>query len=296
MFDTILDFMEQVKADGFSVKAQIFPRPVGYLMGLDLTSHPFRFHPSYKAIAHLPLEQRAQIMRDPAFRAVILAEAPDRDYPAMLDRLMHRLDIFHALGNPPNYEPGADSTLAARAARRGVTPLEEAYNILLEDNGTGLLLDPVVNYIGHSLEPLKPLLDRADTLVALGDGGAHYGMICDGSYPTSMLTYWTRDCSTGARLSLASAVRSLSRDTALAVGLGDRGLLAPGFKADINVIDYDKLTLHAPHMVRDLPAGGKRLVQDADGYVATIVSGEVTYRDGLHTGALPGRLIRGARA
>jgi len=294
-FDLILDYVEQANAEGASIKAQIFPRPVGYLLGLDLSSHPFMFHPSYKAISHLPLEQRVAIMRDPEFRTRILAEAPEEDNPAFLQRLMRRLDSSYALGSPPNYGPTGDDTMAEQAKKRGITPLEVSYDVLLENGGTGLLLDAVANYIGHSLDPLESLLDHPDTLVSLGDGGAHYGMICDASYTTSLLTYWTRDRANGTRRDLGRAVRTLSRDTALAVGLGDRGLLAPGFKADINVINYDNLALHSPHMVWDLPGGGKRLVQDATGYDITIVGGEITYRDGIHTGALPGRLIRGAR-
>ncbi len=292
--DMILRFIEEANADGYSVKGQVFPRPVAVLLGLDLSKHPFMYSRSYRAIEHLPMDQRVARMRDPAVRAAILSEEPETDNPEVF---AYSRDIagHYVLGSPPNYEPGAEETIAARASRRGVTPLEEAYDALLEDDGRGLLLRTAANYIDNSLAPLELLLKHPDTVVGLGDGGAHCGMICDASYPTSLLAYWARDRPDGARLDLGLAIRSLSRVPALAVGLHDRGLLAPGYRADINVIDYDHLTLQAPHMIHDMPAGGKRLIQDADGYHVTIVAGVVTYREGVHTGALPGRLVRGAR-
>lgn len=293
-FGMILRFVEQANADGHIVKGQVFPRPVGLLMGLDLSKHPFTFCPSYKAIEQLPLGQRAARMREPARRAAILSETLVSGTPDAL-YMINQIDGLFALGDPPNYEPGPQDTMAARASRRGVTPLEEAYDVLVEREGRGLLLQAAANYIDYSLQPLAELLNHPDMLVALGDGGAHCGLICDSSYPTSLLTDWTRDRHGDSGMELGRAIRSLSRDSALAVGLGDRGLLAPGYKADVNVINYDRLVLHAPHMIRDMPAGGKRLVQDADGYHVTIVGGVVTYRDGVHTGALPGRLVRGAR-
>ena len=292
--DEILRFIEQTNANGHEIRGQIFPRPVGVLSGLDLSSHPFLYTRSYKAIEHLPLAQRAARMRDPEVRAAILMEASEPHDPKL--GFVRAIDGQYELGDPPNYEPGADDTIAARAARRGVSPLEEAYDVLLSNDGTGILLWTAANYIDNSLAPLEQLLNHPDTVVGLGDGGAHCGMICDGSYPTSLLTYWARDRHDGAKIGISQAIRSLSHDPARAVGLGDRGLLAPGYRADVNVIDFDRLTLHAPRMLRDLPAGGKRLVQDADGYDLTMVAGVVTYRGGEPTGALPGRLVRGARA
>jgi N-acyl-D-aspartate/D-glutamate deacylase len=295
-FDKIMAWVEQTNADGHRVMAQVYPRPNGIWMGLELSLHPFRYRPTYKKIHHLPLGERVAAMRDPAVRAAILSEKPEHENPAFV-RLTSFIDGLFELGDPPNYKPGAQDTMAARAARRGVSPAEEAYDELLEDGGRRLLFWAVHNYMGYSLEPLAPLIDHPNTVIALGDGGAHYGLICDASYPTSVLTDWTRDRPQASRLDLGVAVRRLSRDTARAVGLGDRGLLAPGLRADVNVIDYDRLSLRAPRMVGgDMPAGGRRLMQEAEGYSATVVAGAVTYRDGAPTGALPGRFVRGARA
>ena len=213
----------------------------------------------------------------------------------------HQMRIFFAtmagtlypLGDRPDYEPNPEERIDARAARLGVSPGELAYDLMLEQDGRAIFLLPAVNFVGCTLEPVRAMIEHPDTLIGLGDGGAHYGFICDSSFPTTLLAYWTRDREKGPRLPLARAVHALSRANALAVGMTDRGLLAAGMKADINIIDYDRLTLHAPRVVTDLPAGGKRMIQDADGYDTTIVSGVVTYRGGVHTGALPGRLVRG---
>ncbi len=291
----LLRLVADANRTGVEIKAQVYPRPIGILFGLELSLHPFRFRPSYAAIAELPLADRAAAMRDPAMRARLLAERPEHPNP-IFTTLTALIDELTPLGDPPNYEPSPEDSVAARARRRGVTPAEEAYDLLLEQDGRMTLLLPKSNYVGHNLDSLAALLTGADVVIGLGDGGAHYGMICDASYPTFLLSYWTRDRATGVRLSLPWAVKALSRDTALAVGLADRGLLRPGYKADLNVIDYDRLALGAPFGVRDLPAGGRRLYQRAAGYVATVVGGVVTYRDGESTGALPGRLVRGAQA
>ena len=286
-----LDLLSEATADGVPIRAQVFPRAPGMLFGLDLSFHPFRYHPSYRAIEHLPLNERVQAMRDPALKARLLTEEIDHPNPTFQYLALRTAELF-PLGDPPNYEPTSDDKIGNRAARLGISAQELAYDLLLERDGTSILMLAAANYIGGSLEPVRAMLEHPDTLIALGDGGAHYGIICDSSYTTSILAYWTRDRSRGPRLPLSWAIRSLSHDTARAVGLTDRGVLAPGMKADVNVIDYDNLTLHAPQVQHDLPAGGRRLTQRADGYDATIVSGQITYRHGRATGARPGRLVR----
>jgi N-acyl-D-aspartate/D-glutamate deacylase len=294
LHEELLDLTRQAQADGLPIKAQIFPRPVGLLFGLGLSLHPFRFHPSYQEIHDLPLPQRVAALRDPARRKAILAEQPVHTNPIFIV-LVSNYENGFALGDPPNYEPDPDMTLAARAARLGVSVAELAYDLLLENEGNALLLNPASNFAEGNLDAVRRMLVDDHSLVALGDGGAHYGMICDSSYPTSMLAYWTRDRKAG-KVPLEWAVHRLTRNNALAVGLTDRGLIAEGMKADINVIDYQKLRLHAPRPVFDLPAGGRRLTQTADGYRATLVNGRVTYRDGVATEELPGRLVRCQRA
>jgi N-acyl-D-amino-acid deacylase len=288
---TALEQLTQATARGVPIRAQVFPRPVGILFGLELSFHPFKFNPSYKAIDRLPLAERVAAMRNPDMRARLLAETPEHTNPLHL-YLANQAAALYPLGASPDYEPRPEDSVGARAQRMGISARELAYDLLLEQDGHATLLLPAANYVVGSLEPVKTMLEHPDTLVGLGDGGAHYGMICDSSYPTTLIAYWTRDRTRGPKLSLPWAIRALTRQTALAVGLEDRGLIAPGMKADINVIDYDRLHLHAPRVVSDLPAAGRRLVQDADGYDVTIASGVVTYRQGVHTGALPGRLIR----
>jgi len=202
---------------------------------------------------------------------------------------------MYPLGDPPDYEPAPEDSIAARAAARGVEAAELAYDLLLENDGRGLLLVALANYGSRSLDPIFSLMTDPNSVLGLGDGGAHYGMICDSSYPTFVLQHWTRE-RRGQRLSLEQAVKALAADPAAAVGLGDRGVLSVGRKADINVIDYDRVRLDAPRVLYDLPAGGRRITQGARGYEALIVSGEIVSRHGEATGALPGRLVRGPRA
>jgi N-acyl-D-amino-acid deacylase len=288
--DAMLALNSKAQADGLPIRAQVFPRPVGLMLSLGLSFHPFRFRPSYEAIHALPLDQRVAAMRDPARRHAILSEAPVHPNPVFVNIVKDFEDSF-VLGDPPNYEPTPDQSIRERSRRVGSTSAEFVYDLLLERDGAAILLAPSSNYSEGDLEAVRRMMVNENTLLALGDGGAHYGMICDSSYPTTVLSYWTRDRREG-RVSLEWAVNKLSRRNALAIGLADRGLLTEGMKADINVIDYKNLTLHAPHPVHDLPAGGRRLVQSADGYTVTIVSGVITYRNGQPTGKLPGRLLR----
>lgn len=287
----MLGLIDEAQADGVPMKGQVIGRPTGMMLGLNLSFNPFSLAASYQAIAGLPLAEKVAEMRKPEVRARILSERPDGAKYKMLDYL-ERFDRIFDLGDPPDYAPPADASVAAIAARRGVDPREVAYDLLLERDGNAILFLPIGNYAECTLDPVLGMLTHEHTLLGLGDGGAHYGVICDAGYPTFMLTYWTRD-RVGERLALPQVIRALASDPAEAVGLADRGRVAPGYKADLNIIDYDRLHLHAPRVMFDLPAGGRRMVQDADGYVATIVSGEVTYREGQPTGALPGKLVRG---
>jgi N-acyl-D-aspartate/D-glutamate deacylase len=232
------------------------------------------------------------VLRNPEFRRRILAEQTTD--PAMIYRL-NTWDRIFPLGDPPDYEPPPERSLAAIAARRGVEVQELAYDLMLEKDGRGILNRPIINYADGNLEAARTMIEHPHTLMGLGDGGAHVGLICDSSSTTTMITHWTRDRARGARLPLGFVVRRLTRDNAAAIGLHDRGVIAPEMRADINVIDYGRLAVRVPEVAYDLPAGGKRMVQRADGYVATIVAGQVVYREGVATGGLPGRLVRGAQ-
>ncbi|MGJ5176176.1 N-acyl-D-amino-acid deacylase family protein [Bradyrhizobium oligotrophicum] len=281
-------------ARGLSVTAQIAARPVGLLLGLELSRNPLQTHPSYQAIAHLPLAERVVRMRDPQVRAAILSEqASATDDPLFFKP---NYDKMYLLGDPPDYEQPPEQALGAQARARGCRPEELAYDAMLSDQGRGMLYVPFLNYADGNLDATYEMLRDPRSVPGLSDGGAHCGIICDASFPTYLLTHWTRDRKRGDRLSIPFVVAAQSRKTALSVGLDDRGLIAPGYKADVNVIDYDRLHLHPPKVHYDLPVGGRRLMQQVDGYEATIVSGVVTRRHGEATGARPGRLVRGARA
>src|SRR3954452_23800284 len=288
-----LDSIGEASARGLSITAQIAARPVGLLLGLELSRNPFQTHPSYRAIANLPLKERLARLRQPEVRAAILSESAT----ATDDPLFFRpnYDKMYLLGDPPDYEQPAENALGAQARRQGRQPEELAYEAMLSDEGHGMLYVPFLNYADGNLDAVHEMLRDPHSVPGLSDGGAHCGIICDASFPTYLLTHWTRDRSRGEKLSIPFVVAAQSRKTALSVGLYDRGVIARGFKADVNVIDYDKLHLHPPKVHYDLPVGGRRLLQQIDGYDATIVSGVVTQRDGKATGARPGRLVRGAR-
>ncbi|TQM11263.1 N-acyl-D-amino-acid deacylase family protein [Pseudonocardia kunmingensis] len=283
----LLELTAEASAEGLPITAQVLGRPTGLLLGHDVTLSPFSRCPSYAALADLPLDARVRELRRSEVRRRVLVEAAGHNRRAWRFRF--------ELGDPPNYEPDPTDSLEARAAREGTTPEALAYDLLLTGDGRGLLFEAFQNYADGSLQAAYEMMVHPDTVLGLGDGGAHLGLICDASYPTTMLAHWTRDRTRGPRMSIPAAVKAMTSDTARAVGLHDRGRIAPGCKADVNVIDYDRLRLHRPEVVRDLPAGGRRIVQRADGYVATLVSGTVTYRGGAPTGALPGRLVRGPR-
>jgi N-acyl-D-aspartate/D-glutamate deacylase len=288
-----LDSINQASARGLSITAQIAARPVGLLLGLELSRNPFQTHPSYRAIAHLPLAERLKLLHQPELRAAILSETPT----ATDDPLFFRpnYDKMYLLGDPPDYEQPPENALGAQARRQGRQPEALAYDAMLSDDGRGMLYVPFLNYADGNLDAVHEMLRDPHAVPGLSDGGAHCGIICDASFPTYLLTHWTRDRKRGEKLSIPFVVAAQSRKTALSVGLYDRGVIAPGYKADLNVIDYDRLHLHPPKVHYDLPVGGRRLLQQVDGYDATIVSGVVTQRHGAATGARPGRLVRGAQ-
>ena len=290
----LLARLAQATADALPMKAQVCGRPVGIVLGLDLTLNPFCQNPSFAPLARLSAKERAERLHDPELRTRLLAERPSER--SIVSHLLRHWENVFVVGPEPNYEPPRDESIAAIAERRGARPEDVALDHLLSDGGRGMLYFPFLNYVEGSLDCCYEMLQHPDTVIGLSDGGAHVGMICDGSLPTSNLTHWTRDRARGPKLPLEQVVRMQTRDTAEAIGLGDRGVLAPGLRADLNIIDYDALKLHAPEVVRDLPAGGRRLLQRADGYDATIVAGAVTYREGEPTRALPGRLVRSSAA
>jgi N-acyl-D-amino-acid deacylase len=292
-WQTLLSGVERANADGLTVRGQVFPRPVGVLLGLDLSLHPFMTRPSYQAIAHLPLAERAARMRDPEMKARIIGEEPIPDPQPMNNVLIGKVGEMFVLTDPVDYAPPIEQTLERRAEAAGL-PLDSfVYDLLVENGGNNILYLPGANFVGNSLGAARQMMAHPHTILGLGDGGAHYGFICDASFTTFVMTYWVRDAADDQRFPLEWAVAELTRRPAEAVGLTDRGLVQPGMKADLNVIDHARLTLHAPHTVHDLPTGGRRLRQEADGYDATIVNGVVTYRNGEPTGELPGRLVRG---
>ncbi len=296
--DEQIERMRAENDNGANIVAQIALRGNGIIMAWQGTVHPFRLRPSWQAIAELPwAEQKAKLL-DPAFKAQLLSEADD--YSEVPEEIRGVLAVVASgwtmqfeMDDDFDYEPQQDASIATRSAAKGVTPAEYAYDMLCANDGTGFIYLPLLNYADGNLDFLEALQESDDTVNSLSDGGAHCGTICDAASPTFMLQHWVRDRKRGKRISLENAVKRQCRDTAVLYGLEDRGVLAPGYLADINIIDLDKLKLGKPWLAFDLPAGGKRLLQKADGYLYTIKSGEVTFKDGVCTGVYPGGLIRG---
>ena len=288
----LLGKISQAASEGDVMRGQVAPRAIGILLGFNATLNPFLLHPSYQSILKLPLEQRLRILAAPEFKAKLLSETPG---DARYDRMKQLIGEFHKiweLCDPPDYEPAPESSIAARAEEAGQSAEAFAYDLLLQRDGQNLLYTPFANYAEYNLDCCRDMILDEHTVMGLGDGGAHVGTICDASFTTYLLSHWGRDRSRGEKIELPWLVKRQTSDTAKAVGLADRGTLAPGRKADLNVIDFENLRLRAPEFVKDLPAGGKRLEQRAEGYLATIVNGEITQREGQPTEALPGRLLR----
>ncbi len=289
----LLDKVAEVNRAGHSMKAQVIGRPIGFMLGWEVSQNPFSARSGWREIRHLPFAGKLERLRDPAFRARLLAE--ETADPAWRSRLNTWTKLF-PMAEHPDYEPPPEASIGATAVRLGRDPAELAYDTMMEKDGRSMLYRPIINYADGTLDTVKLMLEDPHTLIGLGDGGAHLGIICDASSMTTTLTHWARDRSRGEKLPLPFVVKRLTRDNAAAIGLLDRGVVKPGFKADLNVIDFDRLNVRAPEVLYDLPSGGRRLVQRTEGFDATIVSGTTVYRDGEATGALPGRLIRGARS
>ncbi len=289
----LLSQIEAANADGLEITGQVRCRPTSVLLGFELSQNPFIGRPSYQKIAGLAFADRLRHLRDPAFRAALLGEAFREGRHS---QRVERWDRMFPLGDPPNYEPAPEDSVSARAAREGRPPDEVAYDLLMQRDGKAVLYLPVTNFATGNLDAVREMMAHPNTLLGLGDGGAHVGIMCDATATSYALTHWTRDRGRGALFPVAWAVKRLTHDNASAVGLHDRGLVRAGMKADLNVIDYDRLVLRTPEVVYDLPAGGKRLVQRTEGFDATIVAGAVVYRNSEATGALPGRLVRGPQA
>ena len=290
--------VDETNAAGGNMRPQIAARPFGMMIGW-ANNNPFTKRPTLiSLVSRFSGEQLFAELRKPAVRATILSEAdlaadPSIQFDGLASFLQTMLDKVYAMGDPPNYEPSPENTVAELAAARGVSPMEMAYDLLNESNGTAFLMLPFFNYVGGTQDAIYEMLQHPATVSGLSDGGAHCRMICDASIPTYVITHWARDRKS-LKLTLEQAVKMQTYDTADVVGFHDRGTIEVGKRADINVIDIDELELEYPRAVDDLPAGGRRLMQAARGYVATIVNGEVTRRNGIDTGARPGRLVRSA--
>jgi len=300
-----LRLLDEARAEGIeNVRGQFSGRPVGVLMGWETTVHPFVLHPEFRRVAKLPRPEMIAELRKPEVRARLLAggaipdpQPTDAVVPVIfLQFLLASFHKMYPLGERHDYEPAPEKALAAQAAASGRAELELAYDAMMANDGRGLLYFPLFGYAGGDFEAIRETICHPQTGLSLADGGAHCGAICDAGIPTFMLTHWARDRSRGERLPLEMVVKRQTWDTAAQYGLRDRGRLAAGYKADVNLIDFDKLELEQPEVRYDLPAGGRRLFQGARGYRATIVGGEVTFENGEATGALPGHLVRGARS
>lgn len=290
--------MRAQNAKGANIVAQIALRGNGIVMAWQGTVHPFRFRPAWLEIIDKPWPEQLAHLKDPAFKRRMIGEDnvfPESDIIGLLMIVAGGWSVQYEMGPDFNYEPTAEETIAARAAAAGVSPAEYAYDLLMQNEGTGFIYFPILNYADGNLNFLEELQMSDDCVNSLSDGGAHCGTICDAASPTFMLQHWVRDRA-GKRITLEHAVKRQARDTALLYGLSDRGLIAPGFLADLNVIDLEKIKLGKPWLAFDLPAGGKRLLQKAEGYEATIKSGQITFRNGEYLGVHPGKLIRGPQA
>ncbi len=287
----VLGKIESASNAGLAMRGQVAPRPIGILLGLTTTLSPFTTRPSFSEVAKLPMAERVSALNDPMRKARILEEPTGHGFMRLF-RLMDEGRKIWLMTDPPNYEPDPKDSLHAQATSRGLDPWSYVYDMLLQNQGKTLLYTPFANYAENNLDCCRDMILHKDTVMGLGDGGAHVGTICDASFITSLLTHWGRDRTRGEGIDLPTLIKCQSADTARAVDLNDRGTLQVGMRADVNIIDFDNLNVRLPEMVNDLPAGGARLQQRADGYQMTMVKGEPTYIEGQATDALPGRLMR----
>jgi N-acyl-D-aspartate/D-glutamate deacylase len=291
----LLDRMAEATANGVTMRGQVGTRAVGLLLGFEATLNPFMMAPAWAELKELPPAERVErLRRDDVRKALLATFTADRSSTLIGSRLITKFDLMFRLGEPPDYEPDPRTSIAAVAEREGRSPAEVAYDTMMEHDGRAMLYLPTLNYVNGSLDAVGEQLAHPASVAGLSDGGAHVGTICDVSFPTTLLQWWGRDRPTG-RLPIELLVRKQTRATAETVGLLDRGLLAPGHRGDLNVIDFDRLGLHAPEFRYDLPAGGRRLLQRSEGYLHTLVTGTEVATNGESTGATPGRLIRGAQ-
>ena len=287
----LLDGIEDAQSEGIQMFGQVPPRATGILMGLTATLNPFRFHPSYMEIAEMPLDERVKIMSDSSFRDRLLGEEGVSINP-LVDEIVQSYEKMFKLGEPANYEPDPKDSFQSLSETSNRTAQEIAYDAMLEKEGRALIYHPLFNYQPGDLSLVEKMLKHPYTISGLGDAGAHCGAISDASFPTTLVQHWSRDRDRGEKLPLKTVIKMQTSETASLLGINDRGILEEGYKADINIIDYEKLTLHEPEIINDLPAGGRRLVQKASGYDYTIVSGAVAFIKGEATGVLNGKLIR----
>ena len=290
-WEQLLDGIEDAQSEGINMYGQVPPRATGILMGLTATLNPFRFHPAYMEIADLALEERVEIMSNDEFKEKLLNDNALSINP-LVDEIVNSYSKMFKLGEPANYEPDPEMSFESLANSSNMTAQEIAYDAMLEKDGRALIYHPLFNYQTGDLSLVEKMLKHPYTISGLGDAGAHCGAISDASFPTTLVQHWSRDRSRGSKLPLETVIKMQTSETANLLGIKDRGVLEKGYKADINIIDYEGLTLHEPEIINDLPAGGRRLVQKASGYDYTIVSGEVAFIKGEATGALNGRLIR----
>ena len=290
-WEQLLDGIEDAQSEGINMYGQVPPRATGILMGLTATLNPFRFHPTYMEIADLALEERVEIMSNDEFKEKLLNDNAVSINP-LVDEIVNSYSKMFKLGEPANYEPDPEMSFESLANSSNMTAQEIAYDAMLEKDGRALIYHPLFNYQTGDLSLVEKMLKHPYTISGLGDAGAHCGAISDASFPTTLVQHWSRDRSRGSKLPLETVIKMQTSETANLLGIKDRGVLEKGYKADINIIDYEGLTLHEPEIINDLPAGGRRLVQKASGYDYTIVSGEVAFIKGEATGALNGRLIR----
>ena len=288
----LLDGIEEAQKEGVNMYGQVPSRATGINMGLTATLNPFIFYPSFYELSKKSLKEKVSSMKDPLFKQKLLSEKPVSIGNPLVEEITQSFNKMFKLGEPANYEPSPDSSFEAIGKRKNISPQEVAYECLLEKEGKALIYHPLFNYLPGNLDFVEKMLNHPYSISGLGDAGAHCGAISDASFPTTLIQHWGRDRTRGKKIPLEKLISMQTFETSRLLGINDRGVVKEGYKADINVIDFDNLTLHEPEVINDLPAGGRRLVQKASGYEYTIVSGEIAFKNGEATGALNGKLIR----